>query len=215
MNIEEKIKSMYKNRKWNEQITDIIIEFLINFEKTFGSKYINRIIKRLEELEEIKEEYNDSKYIASSKRNYIIFFKKVEDNNELKYVLEHELFHFIQKEDSNFEKIPKEYEDILSNQIKIELLEEVFVQYFTAKINNKTPEYKMKNKDGKVRKYWLNECYKNIVWLGEELENRIGINAMINMYMEDSLYEKERKKFDNKYGKNAFAIYLQTLTKYA
>jgi len=208
MSIEKEIMEMYKNRTWNAEITEIIIEFVIKFKNTFGEKYINRIIKRLGKLKEIKYEYNNSKYQASSKRNYIVFFKQIEDRTQFKYILQHELFHFIQQENSQFEKIPKEYENILPSDIHIELLEEVFVQYFTAKINNKKPEYKMIHKDGTITKYWLNECYKNIVWLGEELENKIGIIEMIKMYMEDSEYEKSRKKFDQIYGKNAFAEYI-------
>lgn len=212
MCIEKIIKNMYKDRKWDERVTNIIIEFVINFKNTYGEKYINRIIERLKDLKEIKEEYNDSKYIASSKRDYIIFYKKIDDDDKFKYILEHELFHFIQNEGSAFEKIPQEYKNILEENIKIELLEEVFVQYFTAKINNKKPEYETINKSGIKVKYWLNECYKDIVWLGEKLENKIGKNAMLEMYMDDEVYEKERKKFDAQFGKNAFAKYIKEIS---
>lgn len=211
MNIEKEIRKKYMNRTWNNEITEVIIEFVINFQKTFSKKYIKRILKRLDELKEIKYEYNDTKYQASSKRDYIVFFKKIDDKTQFKYILQHELFHFIQKENSDFEKIPKAYEKILNKEIQIELLEEVFVQYFTAKINNKKPEYQIKNNNGEITKYWLNECYKNIVWLGEELENKIGIHAMLNMYMDDRIYIKQIKKYDKKYGKNAFALYIKQI----
>ena len=186
-------------------------EFVLGIKNIYGDKYINRIIKRLNELEEIKYEYNDSKYIASSKKNYIIFFKNIKDEKNFKYVLEHELFHFIQKENSEFENIPEKYKDILSKDIKIELLEEVFVQYFTAKINNKKPEYETKIKDGKLVKYWLNECYKDIVWIGEELEQRIGEIRMFEMYMDDDIYKREINNFDKKYGENEFAKYIEKI----
>ena len=106
----------------------------------------------------------------------------------------------------------EEYKNILKENIKIELLEEVFVQYFTAKINNKKPEYEITNKEGKKIKYWLNKCYKDIVWLGEKLEDKIGKNVMLDMYMDDELYAKERKKFDEKFGKNAFAEYIKEIS---
>ncbi len=186
-------------------------EFVLGIKNIYGDKYINRIIKRLNELEEIKYEYNDSKYIASSKKNYIVFFKNIKDEKNFKYVLEHELFHFIQKENSEFENIPEKYKDILSKDIKIELLEEVFVQYFTAKINNKKPEYETKIKDGKLVKYWLNECYKDIVWIGEELEQRIGEIRMFEMYMDDDIYKREINNFDKKYGENEFAKYIEKI----
>ena len=103
MCIEKDIRNIYKDRMWGERVTNIIIEFVVNFQNTYGEKYINRIIERLKDLKEIREEYNDSKYIASSKRDYIIFYKKIDDDIEFKYILEHELFHFIQKEGSAFE----------------------------------------------------------------------------------------------------------------
>lgn len=186
-------------------------EFVLGIKNIYGDKYINRIIKRLNELEEIKYEFNDSKYIASSKKNYIVFFKNIKDEKNFKYVLEHELFHFIQKENSEFENIPEKYKNILSKDIKIELLEEVFVQYFTAKINNKKPEYQTKIKDGKLVKYWLNECYKDIVWIGEELEQRIGELRMFEMYMDDEIYKREINNFDRKYGENEFAKYIEKI----
>ena len=207
--IENKIRKMYLNRNFEKREKDIIGEFVINFQKTFGDKYIFRILERLEELEEIKKEFNDSKYKASSKKNHIVFFKDIKDDTEFKYILEHELFHFIQKEGSKFEQIPSIYKNVLESNIKIFLLEEAFVQYFTACINKKEPEYILKDSNGNERKYWLNECYKEIVGIVEELEEKIGREKLLDMYMDDKLYEEEILKFDNKYGKNAFSRYIE------
>ena len=33
--IENKIRKMYINRVWEDNITDIIVEFVINFQKTY------------------------------------------------------------------------------------------------------------------------------------------------------------------------------------
>ena len=112
---------MYQNRQWEKRVTDCIVEFCKSFNKTYGEKYINRILNRLKELKEIKKEYNKSKYQASSKREYIVLFKEIKDNTQFKYILEHELFHFIQKEGSCFEKIPKKYIDALNKDINIML----------------------------------------------------------------------------------------------
>lgn len=210
---ERKIRDMYKNRGWNERVTNIIIEFVTNIQKVYGDKYINRILDRLSELEEIKEYYDDSKYLASSKKNYIVFFKDIKDENNFKYVLEHELFHFIQKEGSAFEKIPKKYENILEINKKIFLLEEAFVQYFTAKINNKMPEYITKDENGDKKKYWLNECYSDIVGVVEELEAKIGKVNLFDIYMDDERYENEIEKFDKRYGENAFGKYIEKICK--
>ena len=210
---ERKIRDMYKNRGWNERVTNIIIEFVTNIQKVYGDKYINRILDRLSELEEIKEYYDDSKYLASSKKNYIVFFKDIKDENNFKYVLEHELFHFIQKEGSAFEKIPKKYENILEINKKIFLLEEAFVQYFTAKINNKMPEYITKDENGDKKKYWLNECYSDIVGVVEELEAKIGKVNLLDIYMDDERYEDEIEKFDKRYGENAFGKYIEKICK--
>lgn len=215
LNIKKEIYKIYKDRNWDKLITDIIIKFINDYKKVFGEKYIKRIINRLGELEEIKKEYNDSKYLASSKKNYIVLFKNIENKKELQYVLEHELFHFIQKENSIFEKKPYKYKHVLDDSIRIELLEEVFVQYFTSKINNKTPEYNMINKGNKITKYWLNDCYKEIVWLGEKLENMIGIDTMMDMYMNDDIYTKEIDKYDKKYGINAFAKFIKKINYYS
>ena len=211
--IENKIRQMYINREWEDKITDIVIEFVINFQKTYGEKYIERIINRLKELKEIKKEYNDSKYQASSKKNYIIFFKEIKDEKQFKYIMEHELFHFIQEEGSDFEEIPTIYKNILYDNIQILLLEEAFVQYFTACINNKQPEYIEIDEKGDIRKYWLNECYKNIVGYVEELENIIGKIKILDMYMDDKCYENEIIRFDNIYGKNAFCSYIEKICK--
>ena len=209
--IENKVRKMYQNRKWEKRVTDCIVELCINFNKTYGEKYINRILNRFKELKEIKEEYNKSKYQASSKREYIVFFKEIKDNIQFKYILEHELFHFIQKEGSGFEKIPQKYISVLDKNINIMLLEEAFVQYFTACINNKTPEYVFQEKNGMNKKYWLNECYKDIVGYVEELEKMIGKNELLDMYMDDSCYEEELERFDNKYGKMAFSQYIKNI----
>ena len=198
--IENRIREMYKSRRWEGQVTDVIIEFVINFQKTYGDKYIDRVLNRLEELKEIKKEYNNSKYYASSKREYIVFFKEIKDTLKFKYILEHELFHFIQNEDSIFEKMPSIYQGIVNSNINILLLEEAFVQYFTACINQKEPEYKTKNN----KKYWLNECYKDIVGYIEELEDKIGRQNLLDMYMDDKAYKKGIIEFDNKYGENEF-----------
>lgn len=211
MLVEEKIRKMYKNRKWENRVTNNIIEFVINFKQTYGEKYLDRILARLNELEEIKNEYNNTRYIASSKKNYIIFFKRINDYMEFKYILEHELFHFIQKENSKFEKIPKMYTDILNSNIDIFLLEEAFVQYFTARINNKIPEYVMIDNNGKEKKYWLNSSYKYIVGMVEELEDKIGKVNLLDMYMDDNCYESEIIKFDNKFGINAFSEYIKNI----
>lgn len=212
-NIENRIKKMYIDRKWEDKITNIIIEFVINFQKTYGDKYINRILNRLEELREIRKQYNDSKYQASSKKDFIVFFKEIKDDMQFKYVLEHELFHFIQEEDSSFEKIPEIYQDVLDKDIKILLFEEAFVQYFTSCINNKTPEYSYIDKEGKIKKYWLNECYKEIVGYAEELEEKIGKLQLLDMYMDDNYYKQTIINFDNKYGKNTFSKYIEKICK--
>ena len=209
--VKNKIRKIYIKRNFEEREKNIIIEFVINFQKTFGDKYIVRILKRLEDLEDIKKQFNDSKYQASSKKNYIIFYKNIINDTEFKYILEHELFHFIQKEGSKFEEIPSIYKNIIDKNIKIFLLEEAFVQYFTACINKKVPEYTLEDNKGNKRKYWLNECYKQIVGKVEELEEKIGRKALIDMYMEDGLYEEEIKKFDNKYGENAFGEYIKEI----
>ena len=205
--IENRIREMYKSRRWEGQVTDVIIEFVINFQKTYGDKYIDRVLNRLEELKEIKKEYNNSKYYASSKREYIVFFKEIKDTLKFKYILEHELFHFIQNEDSIFEKIPSIYQGIVNSNINILLLEEAFVQYFTACINQKEPEYKTKNN----KKYWLNECYKDIVGYIEELEDKIGRQNLLDMYMDDKAYKKGIIEFDNKYGENEFLKYIEKI----
>ena len=205
------IRDMYKDRGWEKRVTEIIIEFVTNFKKVYGDKYIDRILNRLGELEEIKFLYNDSKYLASSKKNYIAFFKDIKDENNFKYVLEHELFHFIQKEGSVFEKIPKKYKNTLEANIKIFLLEEAFVQYFTARINNKTPEYFKQDENGYKKKYWLNDCYSDIVGVVEELEYKIGKENLLDMYMDDERYEYEVEKFDRRYGENAFGKYIEKI----
>ena len=205
------IRDMYKERGWNERVTNIIIEFVSNIYKVYGDKYIARILDRLNELEEIKFSYDDSKYLASSKKNYIVFFKDIKDGNNFKYVLEHELFHFIQKEGSAFEKIPKKYEKVLKFNIKIFLLEEAFVQYFTSRINDKKPEYFRQDENGNKKKYWINECYSDIVGVVEELEVKIGKVNLLDMYMDDKRYEEEIEKFDRKYGKNAFGKYIEKI----
>ena len=209
--IENKIRKMYINRVWEDNITDIIVEFVINFQKTYGEKYIDRVINKLKELKEIKKEYNDSKYQASSKKDFIVFFKEIKDDKQIKYIMEHELFHFIQKEGSCFEEIPKIYKSILNENSKIFLLEEAFVQYFTACINNKVPEYIEIDEKGKIRKYWLNECYKDIVGYVENLEKKIGKKELLDMYMDDEFYENEIIRFDNIYGKNAFCSYIEKI----
>ena len=211
--IENIIRQMYINREWEDRVTDIIIEFVINFQKTYGEKYIDRIINRLKDLKEIRKKYNNSKYRASSKTSYIIFFKEIKDDTQFKYILEHELFHFIQEEGSCFEKIPTIYKNLLDDNIQILLLEEAFVQYFTACINNKQPEYIEIDEKGDIRKYWLNECYKNIVGYVEELENIIGKRKILDMYMDDKCYENEIMRFDNIYGKNAFSNYIKRICK--
>lgn len=208
---ESRVREMYKDRTWNERVTNIIIEFVSNFYKVYGDKYIDRILNRLQELEEVKFSYDDSKYLASSKKNYIVFFKDIKDENNFKYVLEHELFHFFQKEGSAFEKIPLKYENLLDNNTKIFLLEEAFVQYFTVKINNKTPAYVKQDECGNVKKYWLNECYSDIVGYVEELEETIGEANLFDMYMDDDCYRKEIEKFDKNYGENAFCQYIEKI----
>lgn len=208
---EGKIRDMYKDRTWDKRVTNVIIEFVTNFQKVYGDKYIDRILDRLSELEEIKESYDDSKYQASSKKTYIVFFKEIEDDTKFKYVLEHELFHFIQKEGSNFEKIPRKYENILEPNMKIFLLEEAFIQYFTAKINDKTPEYIKIDENGNKKKYWLNECYNDIVGVVEELEEKIGKEKLLDMYMDDECYENEIEKFDKQYGGSEFLKYIEKI----
>lgn len=209
--IKNKINKMYANRKWDLRVTNIIIEFVIQINKTYGDKYINRILNRLQELEEIKKEYNNTRYKASSKKNYIVFFKEIKDDIEFKYILEHELFHFIQKENSEFEKIPRKYAKIIDSNVHIELLEEAFVQYFTARINNKKPEYIEQDKNGKTYKYWLNEAYKEIVGKVEKIEEKVGIQELLDMYMDDKCYEEKIIEFDKKYGENEFAKYISDI----
>ena len=209
--IKNTIRQMYINRNWEKRVTDSIIEFVINFQKTYGEKYMDIILIRLQELKEIRKEFNNSKYQASSKANFIVFFKDIKDDIQFKYVLEHELFHFIQKEGSIFEEVPNMYKNILDDNIKILLFEEAFVQYFTARINNKTPEYTITDKNGSIKKYWLNKCYKDIVGYVEELEQKIGKIKLLDMYMDDKCYEDELIKFDNKYGKNAFSKYIEKI----
>lgn len=211
--LEEKIRSMYKDRKWDKRVTDLIIEFVYRIQKIYGDKYIDRILNRLTELEEIREEFNDSKYQASSKKSYIVFFKEIKDDEKFKYVLEHELFHFIQKEGSKFEEVPEKYKESLDENIKFFLFEEAFVQFFTAVINNKNPEYTFVNDKGITKKYWLNECYKDIVGIVEELENKMGRKKLFDMYMDDECYENEIEKFDTKYGENKFLKYIREICK--
>lgn len=199
----EVLKNIGNNNKLEPRVIDIIINFVIRIKEIYGDKYISRIIKRLEELKEIKYNYNNSKYTASSKRDYIIFFKKIDNKDEYRYILEHELFHFIQKEDSAFEKLPQCYKNIRIPEINILLLEESFVQYFMAVIENKSKEY-IEKKEDRVYKYWMNSYYKEIVGYVEHLEKRIGRRNLFDMYMDDSKYEKEIKKYDNKYGNKAF-----------
>ncbi len=209
--LEEKIRSMYLDRKWDQRITDVIVDFVYGIQKIYGNKYLDRILNRLSELEEIREEFDNSKYQASSKKSYIVFFKKIKDDEKFKYVLEHELFHFIQKEGSKFEEVPKKYKELVDENIKFFLFEEAFVQYFTAKINGKNPEYTFVDETGKVKKYWLNECYKDIVGVVEELENKIGEKELFDMYMDDECYENEIEKYDAKYGKNSFVDYVEII----
>lgn len=211
--LEEKIRSMYKDRKWNERVTDVIIEFVYGIQKIYGDKYVDRILNRLTELEEIREEFNDSKYQASSKKSYIVFFKEIKDDEKFKYVLEHELFHFIQKEGSKFEEVPKKYKELLDENIKFFLFEEAFVQYFTAVINNKNPEYIFVDDNGITKKYWLNECYKDIVGMVEMLEKKISRKTLFDMYMNDECYENEIEKFDTKYGEKEFLKYIKEICK--
>ena len=68
------------------------------------------------------------------------------------------------------------------------------------------PEYTEKDANGQIRKYWLNECYKNIVGIVEELEEKIGKEKLLDMYMDDTCYEKEIAKFDEQYGENALVL---------
>lgn len=211
--LETKIKDMYKDRTWDKKVTDVIIEFVNGIQKIYGDKYLDRILNRLTELEEIREEFNNSKYQASSKKEYIVFFKEIKDDENFKYVLEHELFHFIQKEGSKFEDVPEKYQEQVSKNIKLFLFEEAFVQYFTAVINNKNPEYTFVDKSEKIKKYWLNECYKDIVGIVEELENKIGKKELFDMYMDDECYENEIKKFDIAYGENEFLKYIEEICK--
>ena len=121
--LETKIKDMYKERTWNKKATDVIIEFVNRIQKIYGDKYLDRILNRLAELEKIKEEFDDSKYQASSKKSYIVFFKEIKDDEKFKYVLEHELFHFIQKEGSKFEEVPEKYQEQVSKNIKFFLFD--------------------------------------------------------------------------------------------
>lgn len=209
--LEEKIRSVYKDRKWNIRVTNTIVEFVCGIQKMYGDKYIDRILNRLTELEEIREELNDSKYQASSKEKYIVFFKKIKDDEKFKYILEHELFHFIQKEGSKFEEVPEKYKELVGENIKFFLLEEAFVQYFTAVINNKNPEYTFADDKGTTKKYWLNECYKDIVGIVETLEEKIGEKELFDMYMNDECYENEIEKFDTKYGENEFLKYIKEI----
>lgn len=211
--LETKIKDMYKERTWNKKATDVIIEFVNRIQKIYGDKYLDRILNRLAELEKIKEEFDDSKYQASSKKSYIVFFKEIKDDEKFKYVLEHELFHFIQKEGSKFEEVPEKYKKLVDKNTKFFLLEEAFVQYFTAVINNKNPEYTFVDDKGITKKCWLNECYKDIVGIVEELENKIGRSALFDMYMDDECYENEIKKFDITYGENEFLKYIEEICK--
>ncbi len=211
--LEEKIRSMYKDRKWNKRVTDVIVEFVYGIQKIYGDKYIDRILNRLTELEEIREEFNDSKYQASSKKSYIVFFKEIKDDEKFKYVLEHELFHFIQKEESKFEEIPEKYKELADENIKFFLFEEAFVQYFAAKINGKNPEYTFVDENGNIKKYWLNECYKDIVGLVEVIEEKVGEKKLFDMYMDDERYEREIKNFDAKYGENEFLKYIKEICK--
>ena len=204
---------MEPNKNWENRIEAGKQEFIRKFQKTYGEKYRNRIFKRLAELKEVKREYNLSPYLASSKQDYIVFFKEIPDSKQFQYVLEHEIFHFIQKQNSKFEQVPKKYETYLGEEIQIALLEEAFVQYFTASINGKKPEYTEKDANGQIRKYWLNKCYKNIVGIVEELEEKIGNEKLLDMYMDDICYEKEIAKFDEQYGENAFAKYMQKICK--
>lgn len=202
---------MKPSKNWENRIEKGKQEFIRKFQKTYGEKYQKRILQRLKELKEVKREYNLSPYLASSKQEYIVFFKEIPDTEQFQYVLEHEIFHFIQKQDSKFEQIPKKYEGYFKQEIQIALLEEAFVQYFTARINEKKPEYIEKDTNGNSRKYWLNECYKNIVGMVEELEEKIGKERLLDMYMDDACYEKEIIRFDEQYGENAFAKYIQRI----
>jgi len=200
-----------KGGKMEEKVTKGIQEFMQKFEKTYGTKYKDRILRRLTELKEVRKEYNDSRYTASSKQEYIVFFKDIPNAKQFQYVLEHELFHFIQEKGSKFEKIPEKYEGFLEKNMPIALWEEAFVQYFTACINQKKPEYVEKDKNGSTRKYWLNEYYKEIVGIVEELEEKIGRKKLFDMYMDDNCYEKEMDEFDKKFGENAFGEYIQRI----
>ena len=209
--IENRIRKMYIDRNWEDRVIDAIIEFVVNFQRTYGDKYINRIINRLQELKDIRKEYNKSKYQASSKADFIVFFKEIKDDTQFKYVLEHELFHFIQEEGSLFEEVPLQYKDIIDKDVKILLLEEAYVQYFTACINNKIPQYTYVDEEGNTKKYWLNECYKNIVGYVEEIEEKIGKIKLLDMYMNDECYKKTIVEFDNIYEKNAFSKYIEKI----
>lgn len=211
--LEEKIRSMYKDKKWDKRVTDVIVEFVYGIQKIYGDKYIDRILNRLTELEEIREEFDDSKYQASSRKSYIVFFKEIKDDEKFKYILEHELFHFIQKEGSKFEEVPEKYKELVDKNIKFFLFEEAFVQYFTAKINGKNPEYTFVDENGNVKKYWLNECYKDIVGIVEVIEEKVGVKKLFDMYMNDECYENEIEKFDTKYGENEFLKYIKEVCK--
>lgn len=211
--IENTIRNMYKDRNFENREIDVIIEFVTNFKKTYGDKYIRRVINRLKQLKEIRKQYNDSKYHASSKNDYIVFFKNIKDDTQFKYILEHELFHFIQEEGSIFEKVPYMYRNVFEDDIKILLFEEAFVQYFTACINNKSPEYKFIDDEGQEKKYWLNECYKEIVGYVEKIEEIIGKQQLLDIYMDDNCYMEIIKEYDEKYGQNSFAHFIEKICK--
>lgn len=180
---------IYKERNFSYREIKGIVLFVNKYEGVFGERYHKRIINRLAELNRIRYQFDDTKHIARSLKNEIVFFKNIKNDDDFFIYLQHELFHFIQKEGSLFEHVPEVYRDRWPENCNILLWEEAFVQYFTSVINDKRPEFTF-IENGEIKRYWLNECYKSSVGYIEKLEYKFGIQTLMDMYMDDNVYLK-------------------------
>ena len=186
-----------------ETVCDFIERIAATFPKA-AAKHDSKVSARLSCLEEIRFEPNDSKYHASSKDTFIVFFKDIrgEDRRRL---LHHELFHFIQQEGSIFECCPPELKLLVEDgSIKPLLFEEAFVQYMASLVNGFPDEKRYAGPDGEEHVYWLNGCYRRIAGYVKKLHEVLGTEKLLDMFMDDESYIAARKQFDEGTGPGSF-----------
>ena len=175
---------------------------LAELAESTAADYDRDIAGRLSQLDEIRFEPDDTPYNASSKDTYIVFFKPLSGETRRR-ILHHELFHFIQKPGSVFEDFPPGFAFDESGYEPL-LFEEAFVQYMASAINGFPDEKIFVGEDGTARKYWLNEAYRGIVGFIEDLQDAVGYDMMLRMYLDDGQYVEAMHRYDDVRGEGAF-----------